>query len=208
MLLSESTERAEGTFKHPIHRHTPSFWHALAFMIVKGVPQHMPPLEIIGNLPENPVNNLGEQLHWSLQISPHSSETTSVYMSHASSSLSPLSSLPPLTSSTSTKLETLVNEAEPSPIIYGHVRNLCGILSSNHIPTSTTLIRNLACPHLGSLASRYLGSHGYRTKDDNFIISAYRHTHTSEQFIHQKHWISYHGPATPCSIWMGSHSPV
>jgi len=44
----------------------PSFWHALAFMIIKGVPQHMPPLEIIGNLPENPVNNLGEQLHQSL----------------------------------------------------------------------------------------------------------------------------------------------
>jgi len=77
----------------------------------------------------------------------------------------------------------LVNEAEPSPIIYGHVRNLRGILSSNHIPTSTTLIRNLARPHLGSLASRYLGSHGYRTEDVNFIISAYRRTHTSEQFI-------------------------
>jgi len=76
-----------------------------------------------------------------------------------------------------------VNEAEPSPIIYEHVHNLCGILSSNHIPTSTTLIQNLAHPHLSSLASRYLGSHGYRTEDVNFIISAYRCTHTSEQFI-------------------------
>ena len=76
-----------------------------------------------------------------------------------------------------------MNEAEPSPIIYGHVRSLHGILSSNHIPTSTTHIRNLARPHLGSLASRYLASHGYRTDDVNFIIDTYRRTHTSEQFI-------------------------
>ena len=111
-LLSESAKHAEGTFKYPIHRHMPSFWHALAFMIVKGVPQHMPPLEIIGNLPENPVDNLGKQLHQSLWISPHSSKTTSVYTLHASSSLSQLLSLPPSTSSASTKLEMPVNEAE------------------------------------------------------------------------------------------------
>ena len=107
MLLSESAKHVEGTFKYPIHRHTSSFWHALAFMIVKGVSQHMPPLEIIENLPENPVNNLGKHLHQSLQISLHSSETTSMYMSHASSSLSQLSSIPPSTPSTSTNLETL-----------------------------------------------------------------------------------------------------
>jgi len=106
-----------------------------------------------------------------------------VYTSRASSSLSQLLPLPPATSSTSTKLETPVNEAEPSLIIYAHVCNLCGILSSNHLPTSTTLIRNLARPHLGSLASHYLASHGYRAEDVNFIVDTYRHTHTSEQFI-------------------------
>jgi len=107
----------------------------------------------------------------------------SVYTLRASSSLSQLSPLPPSTSSTSTKLETPVNEAEPSPIIYAHVRNLHGILSSNHLPTSTTLIRNLAHPHLGSLASCYLASHSYRAEDVNFIVDTYRRTHTSEQFI-------------------------
>ena len=104
-------------------------------------------------------------------------------MSHACSSLSQLSSIPPSTPSASTNLETPVNEAEPSPIIYGHVHSLRGILSSNHIPTSTTRIWNLARPHLSSLASRYLASHGYRTDDVNFIIDTYRRTHTSEQFI-------------------------
>ena len=191
MLLSESAKRAEGTFKYPIRRHSPSFWHALAFMIVKGVPEHMPPLEIIGNVAENtadksggnPDDNLSEHLHRSLRISPRLSETMSTYTSRASSSLSQLSSLPSSISSASTRLETLANEVEPSPIIYGHVRNLRGILFSNHFPTSTNPIQSLAHPHLGSLASRYLASHGYRAEDVNLIIDAYRRSHTNEQYI-------------------------
>ncbi|KAI5987656.1 hypothetical protein EDD15DRAFT_2372016 [Pisolithus albus] len=41
---AESATRAEGTFKYCTTRRTTSFWVALAFMIVKGVTQHMPPM--------------------------------------------------------------------------------------------------------------------------------------------------------------------
>ncbi|KAI6151214.1 hypothetical protein BKA82DRAFT_29765 [Pisolithus tinctorius] len=170
---AESAKRAEGSFKYPIRRHTPSFWLALAFVIVKGVPQHMPPLEIVVEVPESPIDTLGKRLRDSLHISPQTPQTASAFTSRASSSA---------TSTSSTRLETATSDAEPSPIIYSHVRNLRGIISSHYYPTSMTPVRTLARP-LGTLTSRYLASHGYGAEDVNLIIEVYRNAHTSEQFI-------------------------
>ena len=69
-----------------------------------------------------------------------------------------------------------------SPIVYSHVHNLRGILSSHYYPTSTKPIRTLS-HSLGSLASCYLASHGYRVEDVNLIIDTYRCTHSREEFI-------------------------
>ncbi|KAI6157192.1 hypothetical protein BKA82DRAFT_20294 [Pisolithus tinctorius] len=111
----ESAKRAEGSFKYPICRHTPSFWLALAFVIVKGVPQHMPPLEIVVEVPESPIDTLGKRLRDSLHISPQTPQTASAFTSRASSSA---------TSTSSTRLETATSDAEPSPIIYSHRAHL------------------------------------------------------------------------------------
>ena len=177
-MFSESARRAEGSFKYPIRRHTPSFWLALAFVIVKGISKHMPPTEIIADIPEDPIDTIGEQLHHSLRISQHSPGTTS----RVSSSNSRLSSVSPSIASSSTGLETPTSEAEVCPIVYSHVRNLRGVLSSHYYPTSTKQIRTLS-RSLGSLASRYLASHGYRAEDVNLIMDTYRRTHSREEFV-------------------------
>ncbi|KAI5988850.1 hypothetical protein F5J12DRAFT_786787 [Pisolithus orientalis] len=169
----ESAKHVEGSFKYPICRHTPSFWLALAFVIVKGIPQHMPPLEIIVEVPESPIDTLGKQLHDSLHISPQTPQIASAFTSHASSSA---------TSTSSTRLETAMSDTEPSPIIYSHVHNLHGIISSHYYPTSMMPVWTLACP-LSTLTSHYLASHGYGAEDVNLIIEVYRNAHTSEQFI-------------------------
>jgi len=190
--------RAEGSFKYPIRRHTPSFWTALAFMVVKGITQHMPPLEIVEDAPENTIDALGEQLHNSLRISPQSASTfissdslnspcspstsASASTSHAASLSSISVSRASVTSSASTGPETQTSQAEPSPIIYSHSRNLRSIISSHYYPISTTRIQDLARP-LGNLPSRYLASHGYSVEDVSIIFEAYTHANTGEQFI-------------------------
>ncbi|KAI6016396.1 hypothetical protein BKA83DRAFT_4498027 [Pisolithus microcarpus] len=71
---AESATRAEGTFKHCTTRHTTSFWVALAFMIVKGVTQHMPPMVRPAEITVG--HSLGSDLTQTLMI-PHSPQTPS-----------------------------------------------------------------------------------------------------------------------------------
>ena len=163
-VCSASASRTEGTFKARIRRETSSFWIALAFMIVKGIQHNMPPLftsaETVVSSMQSTVNSLGEQLRNSLNISPPTSQTSFTSISQTSSSssphsasvlasrislsstptsrssFSPVSTIPPLIS-LSTRTEMLTSQTEPSPIIYSHIRNLRGIISSHYYPTST-----------------------------------------------------------------------
>ena len=169
-------------------------------MIVKGNTQDMPPLFTSTNANANTtqvtveVDALGERLSRSLNTSSlHSASTSS---SHTSSSrtFSSLTSLshPSISCSSSfsqdsrptsipARSDLSTHPAEPSPIIYSHIRNLHGIISSNYYPTSTTSIRKSARP-LGDLAARYLGCHGYSVEIVDLIIDAHRR-YSSEQFI-------------------------
>ena len=191
LLFSESASRAEGTFKYPIRRHTPSFWIALAFLVVKGIPQNMPPLETIVNTPENAVDTLCGQLHDSLRISSPPPQTApaprpshSASKSHASLSrfLSRVLSARPSTASPSAGPETLTSQLGLAPVVYGHVRNLRGIISSHHYPMSTTNEQNMG-RQLGTLASHYLASHGYGAEDINAIVGEYRCVGANEQLV-------------------------
>ena len=76
----------------------------------------------------------------------------------------------------------LTSQTEPSPIIYSHIRNLRGIISSHYYPTSTAPVQNLARP-LGDLAARYLASHGYGAEVVNPIIEARGRVHSGEQLV-------------------------
>ncbi|KAL4067085.1 hypothetical protein V8B97DRAFT_2025370 [Scleroderma yunnanense] len=112
--FSKSAAHAKGLFKYLIHRQTPSFWIALAFMIIKGVMQHMPPLvassEIVVNPPHTTLDSLGEQLHSLNILSPQSISTSK---SHAP--LLMISSHPPHTASSSRSHPALSSISSYSP---------------------------------------------------------------------------------------------
>ena len=142
-------------------------------MIVKGISQNMPPLvtsgEIVGKS-ESSLDSLGDRFHCSMTISPRSSTSTS-FSSDTSFSFSSPSR--PVAST---------SQADASPIIYAHARNLRGIISSNYHPTSTSGIQELAHP-LGNLAARYLSSHGYGTEDVEYILRVYTDTEDTDHFV-------------------------
>ncbi|KAI6009125.1 hypothetical protein EDC04DRAFT_2906736 [Pisolithus marmoratus] len=87
----ESAAHAEGTFKYHICRQTTSFWTALAFMLIKGVTQCMPPMltyKEMGEIPsQTTIDSLAEKLHHSLTLSPRSPQMPST-SSQALSSMS------------------------------------------------------------------------------------------------------------------------
>ncbi|KIK82272.1 hypothetical protein PAXRUDRAFT_154098, partial [Paxillus rubicundulus Ve08.2h10] len=60
-----------------------------------------------------------------------------------------------------------------SLIMYGYMHNLCGIIASQHHPTSISHMLSRAQP-LGGLAAHYLASHRYNVSKVNIIIHTYR----------------------------------
>lgn len=198
---AERASRAERGFSSRKRRETQPFWIAFAFLIVKGNTQDMPPLftstSANANTTQVTIDALGEQLSRSLNTSSfHSAPTSSSYTA-SSRTFSPRTSLsrPSISSSPSVCQDSSVSwptsiparsdsstyPAEPSPIIYSHIRDLRGIISSNYYPTPTTSIRRSARP-LRDLAARFLASHGYSVEIVDLIIDAQRR-HSSEQFI-------------------------
>ena len=164
MSFSESARSAEGTFRCLKTRHTQLFWEALTFIIVKGVADCMPPLLTVGNIDSNlpmpssdtaSVDVLGDMLQTLSFTPPCSSRTSS-----PSLILSSLSGSSPCPST---------SQGEVSLLVYSHIRNLRGILSSNYYRTPTLRVGDLAQP-LGPLAVRYLVSHGYGTSDITMIV--------------------------------------
>jgi len=155
-VCRESASHAERGFSSRKRRETSSFWIALAFVIVKGNAQDMPPLFTSTNTNANTtqvtVNALGEQLSRSLNTSSlHSTSSSHTSSSHTFSSCI---SGPSISCSSSFSQDSVVSWptsiparsdlsthlAEPSPIIYSHIRNLRGIISSNYYPTPTTSV--------------------------------------------------------------------
>ncbi|KIJ61401.1 hypothetical protein HYDPIDRAFT_31272 [Hydnomerulius pinastri MD-312] len=179
----ESATRAEGSFTHPIWRHAESFWEALAFMVVKGVNECMPPLltsaEILDAVDES-VDALGDVLNNTLHIEPHSAPsgppvTVSLGSVSARSELSTASTSSDLTPASSR------HATVPSPIIYTHVRNLRGVIESRHYYTPSSGNEAHARP-LGLHAARYLGAHGFTVPDIDIIIYIRRRATSGQHF--------------------------
>jgi len=137
----------------------------------------MPPLLTAGNLDSNSLpspsctitstDTLEDMLH-GLNITSPCSRTSSPSLAPASSS----TSSPPPSS----------RRAEKRPLVYTHVRNLHGIISSNYYRTPTSRVEDLA-QSLGALAAQYLASHGYGTSDVTTIVQIYRQARNNDQFI-------------------------
>ncbi|KIM55832.1 hypothetical protein SCLCIDRAFT_30007 [Scleroderma citrinum Foug A] len=175
---SQSARTAEGSFQYLKTRYTQLFWEALTFLIVKGISERMPPLLTAGEIDSDSlqtpsdamtsIDELGDMLQ-TLSIASSSPSLTS------SSSLTPSSphclSSPPSTS-----------QVNVSPLIYSHVRNLRGIISSNYYRMPTSWVKEVVQP-LGALAAQYLVSHGYGTSNVATIIQTYRRTPNNDQFV-------------------------
>ncbi|KIJ59848.1 hypothetical protein HYDPIDRAFT_170548 [Hydnomerulius pinastri MD-312] len=142
---SESAACAEGTFKYPIRRHSHSFWEALAFLLVKGINERMPPLltstEILNSSGASveAVDVLGDAFH-TLSIAPHTPESTPP--PRASSAISRTSSAQ-LRASPSTP-------NTPSPRTQSHASS-----STPHTPStpSTPSSISVHSPHSDTLSS-------------------------------------------------------
>ena len=74
------------------------------------------------------------------------------------------------------------SRADVSPLVYSHVRNLRGIISSNYYRMPTSDVERLAQP-LGTLATQYLTSHGYGTSDVTMIVRIRQHACDNDQFV-------------------------
>ena len=74
------------------------------------------------------------------------------------------------------------SRADVSPLVYSHVRNLRGIISSNYYRMPTSDVERLAQP-LGTLATQYLASHGYGTSDVTMIVRIRQHARDNDQFV-------------------------
>ncbi|KIM55142.1 hypothetical protein SCLCIDRAFT_135300 [Scleroderma citrinum Foug A] len=172
-----SARMAEGSFQYLKTRHTQLFWEALTFLIVKGISDCMPPLltagEIGSDSPQMPsdavssMDELGDMLQ-TLSVTPSSPS---------------LSSLSSLTHSSPHRLSTppSTSEVNVSPLIYSHVHNLHGIISSNYYRMPTSQVEDLSQP-LGPLAAQYLVLHGYGTSAITTIVQTYRLRRSDDQF--------------------------
>ena len=162
---------AEGSWKYIITRRTETFWEALAFIIVKGISNRMPALLTAADIASDAVSSVDEleDVFETLSVTPSSPSFT------LSSSVAPAS--PPASSPLSS-----TSRADASPLIYTHVRNLRGILSSNYYRTSTSRVEDQAQP-LGALAMQYLASHGYGTADVTTIVRIHQQARNNDQFV-------------------------
>lgn len=168
---SQSAKTAEGSWKYIITRRTETFWEALAFIIVKGITNRMPALLTAADIASDAVSSVDEleDVFQTLSVTPPSPSFT------LSSSVASASSL------ASSSLSS-TSRADASLLIYTHVRNLRGILSSNYCQTSTSRVEGQA-KSLGALAVQYLASHGYGTADVTTIVRIHQQARSNDQFV-------------------------
>ncbi|KAF9231591.1 hypothetical protein BU15DRAFT_55947, partial [Melanogaster broomeanus] len=177
----------EGSFDHPLWRHTDTLWEALAYMIVKGVEDRMPPLMIPDDTdfltedatPREPTSPTltpnAAAANSSKCMQPSLFELGIYYFilsvddgvqgstRQAGGSRLPVT-LPPL--------------GDHTPIIYSHVHSLRGVIESHYYFTPDQ--RHSRIESLGLLANQYLEAHGYLRSAALCIAEAHSN-HTSAQ---------------------------
>ncbi|KAF8836912.1 hypothetical protein BDN67DRAFT_1014276 [Paxillus ammoniavirescens] len=149
----------QGSFSFPRWRHTGTFWEVLAYMIIKGVEEHMPPLIIPDDPPAGSIghasidDSLSQTFEHSLHINgTHSWQSRDPSLGLSSTPVSPLSrsgtsshsitytdqGTTSLTPGGSTQMSTPPSDG--TPIIYSHVQSLHGVIQSHYlspVPRST-----------------------------------------------------------------------
>ncbi|KAI6006969.1 hypothetical protein EDD15DRAFT_2358039 [Pisolithus albus] len=187
-------ERSKGSFTHHSYRHTQSFWEALAFMIVKGQDMRMPPLLTPAELAQDDAGGVGpleEAFHQNLHLgspSPTLATTTTPTGTSRSSSLHERHYDNPITPGRHAPEAYPTSSCTSSsamPIVYIHVRNLGGVVSSHHHISQPSAEDRAQARRLGEAGARYVLAHGYSSSDIATIVQIYRRNASTEPFALQ-----------------------
>ncbi|KIK12777.1 hypothetical protein PISMIDRAFT_18492 [Pisolithus microcarpus 441] len=71
------------------------------------------------------------------------------------------------------------------PMVYIHIRNLSGVVSSHHHVTQPSPEDRAQARRLGEAGARYVLAHGYSSSDIATIVQIYRHNASTELFALQ-----------------------
>ncbi|KAI5985869.1 hypothetical protein EDD15DRAFT_2373779 [Pisolithus albus] len=183
-------ENSKGSFAYHSYRHTQSFWEALAFMVVKGQEARMPPLLTSTELAEESHVSLEEAFDRNLHLgssSPTLGTTTPTdslrsSLSHDRRHDDPVS--PPRYAPEADHTNPRASSSA-TPIVYIHVRNLSGVVSSQHHVTRPSLEATAQARRLGEDGARYVLAHGYQPSDIATIVQIYRRNDSKESFALQ-----------------------
>lgn len=187
----DSAIKSGSGFTHAKWKETDTFWEALAYMIVKGIEQLMPP--VVVTLPptdptissarnSDPVDDLGVVLEVNLRI--QTSGALSRPCATTQSSASPQRSVAVPTTHSRTA-------SSRNPIIYSHVRNLRGIIETRYYFTPPN-VEQAHRSDLGLHATQYLSAHGYTASAIETIINALNASSSEQNFTLR---LSEHGLA-------------
>ncbi|KIK80790.1 hypothetical protein PAXRUDRAFT_157686 [Paxillus rubicundulus Ve08.2h10] len=175
----------QGNFSYPRWRHTDTFWEVLAYMIIKGVEERMPPLNIPEDLPADSIGHGKDSLSLASDISltysavsiDDSLTQTFERSVHINGTYSRKSRDPSLGFQMST------SPSDGTPIIYSHVRSHRSVIQSRYfspVPRSTN--SDLDTEPLGVMANCYLVAHSYIHSAISLIVDAYHNQHSAETF--------------------------
>ncbi|KAI5989497.1 hypothetical protein EDD15DRAFT_2370530 [Pisolithus albus] len=187
-------ERSKGSFTHHCYRHTQSFWEALAFMIVKGQDTRMPPLLTSAELAQDDSGGAGtleEAFCRNLHLrspSPTLTTTTTPTRSSRSSPLHDRQHDNPISRRHAPEAFPTSSPASSSsstPMVYIHVRNLSGVISSHHHIKQPSPEDRAQARRLGEAGSRYVLAHGYSSSAIATIVEIYRRNASTEPFALQ-----------------------
>ncbi|KAI5997498.1 hypothetical protein EDD15DRAFT_2364219 [Pisolithus albus] len=187
-------ERSKGSFTHYSYRHTQSFWEALAFMIVKGQDTRMPLLLTSAELTQDDSGGAGsleEAFCRNLHLrspSPTLTTTTTPTRSSRSSPLHDRQHDNPISRRHAPEAFPTSSPASSSsstPIVYIHVRNLSGVISSHHHIKQPSPEDRAQARRLGEAGSRYVLAHGYSSSAIATIVEIYRRNASTEPFALQ-----------------------
>lgn len=163
----ESAQSSSKGFAFPYWKEMPTFWDALAFMIIKGIE------ELLTDTPK--VKGVAGSSQNILPVPKWMGEDTP-------SPVLPITSTPAVKNLSSSPDDCSPSTSQHCPIIYTHVCNLHGVIESRFYVTEWDPPTESAADTLGVHAVKYLQAHGYIESAVAAIVVAYLTSCSEQEF--------------------------
>ncbi|KAI6156787.1 hypothetical protein BKA82DRAFT_28054 [Pisolithus tinctorius] len=187
--MKDSALSSLGGFAFPCWKELPTFWDALAFMIVKGIE------ELLLDIPIPKYK--GSHIHLiaadssDLESGVDSTVPTTLPVASSTSEDTPTPGIP-ITSTANEKNMAFMTGSDPSitwgsgvapsPIIYTHVRTLRSVIESCFYHSEWVSPPAATADILGVHAVKYLETHGYVQSAVATIVEIYCTSHSEQDF--------------------------